>query len=379
MMKRNVLAVVIPALLAAGAANAAEVYNKDGNKLDLNGKVVGLHYFSKDDENKGDQSYVRMGFKGETQITKDLTGYGRFEYNFNANQAEDTNGGAGAGKTRYAYAGLKFGDFGSLDYGRNRGLAYDGISYTDVLPEFGGDSSYTDNLTGRNSGVLTYRNKNFFGLVDGWDFGLQYQSKHEDSTNTARQSGAGWGVSSSYTSPIGVAAIASYAEANRTEQQKLDGNGLKAETWATGLKYDANNVYVAATYAEYHNLSYIPKGHSVQTGSTFTIDSTGSITPSAVTQRSAFDKTKIFEAVAQYNFDFGLTPSLGYVQAKASDDTAALKTDDYLYKYVSLGATYSFNKNMSVYTEYDINLIDSDNAYSLNTNDRVAVGVVYQF
>ncbi|MBE5274685.1 hypothetical protein [Enterobacter asburiae] len=35
MMKRNILAVVIPALLVAGAANAAEIYNKNGNKLDL--------------------------------------------------------------------------------------------------------------------------------------------------------------------------------------------------------------------------------------------------------------------------------------------------------------------------------------------------------
>ncbi|SWM10318.1 outer membrane protein N [Klebsiella pneumoniae] len=38
-MKRKVLALVIPALLAAGAAHAAEIYNKDGNKLDLYGKV----------------------------------------------------------------------------------------------------------------------------------------------------------------------------------------------------------------------------------------------------------------------------------------------------------------------------------------------------
>ncbi|WP_269152517.1 hypothetical protein [Enterobacter hormaechei] len=29
MMKRNILAVVVPALLVAGAANAAEIYNKD--------------------------------------------------------------------------------------------------------------------------------------------------------------------------------------------------------------------------------------------------------------------------------------------------------------------------------------------------------------
>ncbi|EIY1350417.1 phosphoporin PhoE, partial [Enterobacter hormaechei] len=50
-MKRNILAVVVPALLVAGAANAAEIYNKDGNKLDLYGKAVGLHYFSDNDSN----------------------------------------------------------------------------------------------------------------------------------------------------------------------------------------------------------------------------------------------------------------------------------------------------------------------------------------
>lgn len=54
MMKRNLLAVVIPALLVAGTANAAEVFNKDSNKLDLYGKMVGLHYFSDNDGNDGD-------------------------------------------------------------------------------------------------------------------------------------------------------------------------------------------------------------------------------------------------------------------------------------------------------------------------------------
>lgn len=44
-MKSKILALLIPALLSAGAAHAAEIYNKDGNKLDLYGKVDGLHYF----------------------------------------------------------------------------------------------------------------------------------------------------------------------------------------------------------------------------------------------------------------------------------------------------------------------------------------------
>ena len=82
MMKRNILAVVVPALLEAGAANAAEIYNKDSNKLDLYGKAVGLHYFSDDDSKDGDQTYARLGFKGETKINDQLTGYGQWEYNF---------------------------------------------------------------------------------------------------------------------------------------------------------------------------------------------------------------------------------------------------------------------------------------------------------
>ncbi len=66
-MKVKVLSLLVPALLVAGAANAAEIYNKDGNKLDLYGKIDGLHYFSDDKSVDGDQTYMRVGVKGETQ------------------------------------------------------------------------------------------------------------------------------------------------------------------------------------------------------------------------------------------------------------------------------------------------------------------------
>jgi len=58
-MKVKVLSLLVPALLVAGTANAAEIYNKNGNKLDLYGKVDGLHYFSDDAGSDGDQTYVR--------------------------------------------------------------------------------------------------------------------------------------------------------------------------------------------------------------------------------------------------------------------------------------------------------------------------------
>ncbi|PLO69683.1 porin, partial [Klebsiella pneumoniae] len=151
-MKRKVLALMVPALLMASAANAAEIYNKNGNKLDLYGKVDGLHYFSDDASEDGDQTYVRFGLKGETQITSELTGYGQWEYNIQANTSEKEGANSW---TRLGFAGLKFADCGSLDYGRNYGVVYDIESWTDMLPEFGGDT-YTQTdvyMTGRTNGV----------------------------------------------------------------------------------------------------------------------------------------------------------------------------------------------------------------------------------
>lgn len=364
MMKRNLLAVIIPALLAAGAANAAEVYNKDGNKLDLYGKVDGLHYFSDNSGNDGDKSYARLGFKGETQINDQLTGYGQWEYNFQANNTEGSDAQTG-NKTRLGFAGLKFANYGSFDYGRNYGVVYDALGWTDMLPEYGGDTAYADNfMAGRTTGVATYRNTNFFGLVDGLNFALQYQGKN-DRTDTTKANGDGYGGAVSYVSPIGVGIVGAYASSDRTSGQKAVtfGKGDRAEQWATSLKYDANNVYLAATYGETRNAT--------------NFSGTASIAGVSQKVTGFANKTQDILLTAQYQFDFGLRPSLGYVQSKAKDIEGIGDAD--LIKYYEVGATYYFNKNMSTYVDYQINQLDSDNKLGLNTDDTVALGVVYQF
>jgi outer membrane pore protein C len=120
-MKLKLVAVAVTSMLAAGVVNAAEIYNKDGNKLDLYGKVTGLHYFSDDAGADGDKTYVRIGFKGETQVNDQLSGYGQWEYQIQGNKDEGDN----QSKTRLAFAGLKFAEAGSFDYGRNYGVLYD--------------------------------------------------------------------------------------------------------------------------------------------------------------------------------------------------------------------------------------------------------------
>ncbi|MDM3417245.1 porin OmpC [Citrobacter sp. Cb021] len=378
-MNRKVLALVIPALLAAGAAHAAEVYNKDGNKLDLYGKVDGLHYFSDDSSKDGDQSYVRLGFKGETQINDQLTGYGQWEYNVQANNTESSENQSW---TRLAFAGLKFGDYGSFDYGRNYGVLYDVEGWTDMLPEFGGDS-YTnaDNfMTGRANGVATYRNTDFFGLVNGLNFALQYQGNNEgasngqEGTNNGRdvrhENGDGFGISTTYDFGKGFSAGVAYASSDRTNDQVSAGNALgqyaggdKADAWTAGLKYDANNIYLATMYSETRNMTPF--------GSTDS-DNGGGIA----------NKTQNFEVTAQYQFDFGLRPAVSFLMSKGKD-LNNVDGDKDLVKYADVGATYYFNKNMSTYVDYKINLLDEDDSFYANngisTDDVVALGMVYQF
>ncbi|HEY2451840.1 MAG TPA: porin OmpC [Scandinavium sp.] len=366
-MKIKALALVIPALLAVGVSHAAEIYNKDGNKLDLYGKVDARHTFSDAASQDGDATYIRLGFKGETQINDQLTGYGQWEYNVQANNTETSGNQAW---TRLGFAGLKFGNYGSFDYGRNYGVLYDVEAWTDVLPVFGGDSyTYSDNfMTGRANGVATYRNSDFFGLVDGLNFALQYQGANDDhmgegtynSREFTKANGDGFGISTTYEFAEGFSAGAAYSSSDRTTQQSDYSSALgdKAEAWTTGLKYDANNVYLAAMYAETRNMTPFGNGYIA-------------------------NKTQNIEMVAQYQFDFGLRPSIAYLQSKGKDLGAYSDKD--LVKYIDLGTYYYFNKNMSAYVDYKINLLDGDDdfynekASGINTDNVVGVGMVYQF
>ncbi|STT47836.1 outer membrane protein N [Klebsiella pneumoniae] len=98
-----------------------------------------------------------------------------------------------------------------------------------MLPEFGGDT-YTQTdvyMTGRTNGVATYRNSDFFGLVDGLHFALQYQGNNENAgsgegTNNggkrklARENGDGFGISSYYDLDMGISFGAAYSSSDRT-------------------------------------------------------------------------------------------------------------------------------------------------------------------
>ena len=306
-----------------------------------------------------------------------LTGYGQWEYQVNANTTESNRNN---NFTRLAFAGIKVGDYGSFDYGRNYGVMYDVEGWTDMLPEFGGDSyTYSDNfMTGRTNGVATYRNTDFFGLVNGLNFALQYQGKNENQTSNEEgtgngsdrtvqnSNGDGFGISSTYDLGMGVSFGAAYTSSDRTNEQIIAGrntNGIvaggdKADAWTAGLKYDANNIYLATMYSETRNMT--PYGDG-----------------------GVANKTQNFEVTAQYQFDFGLRPAVSFLMSKGKD--LGSYGDKDLVKYADIGATYYFNKNFSTYVDYKINLLDEDDSFynkdnaDISTDDVVGIGMVYQF
>ncbi len=381
-MKRNLLAIAIPALLVAAGANASiEVWNKDGNKVDFYGRVKAAnHITDRGQEDEGDDTSARLGMSGQTQITDGITGYGRWEYEAKA-------GKNSSNEVRYAFAGLNFGDAGSFDYGRNDGVLKAITAYTDVLPEFGGDAANNDwnVLSARTKAVATYRNNNFFGLTDDLSFALQY-ADNGDNSNKFREDAIRGESREAYGANVqwrifdtGLTAGAGYAQTSTSNNRQ--------STWATGLKYDNYNLYLGATYFQ----------------SKFK-DSKTFVWPDGYV-RHVDEKIKGFELVAQYGIDLPvgrITPSLAYVQHKykySSENFVANNirhiADGWntpLAKYVSLGATYDLNKNFSTIVEYKFNLLDRKDLGAIQntqnprghgskpgTKDVLGVGLIYQF
>ncbi|ADU69239.1 porin OmpC [Pantoea sp. At-9b] len=369
------LALLAPWVFIGSHASGAEIYNKDGNKLDLYGLVSGLHYFSDDKSQDGDQSYMRVGFKGQTQITDQLIGYGQWQSQFNTNQAESESDSM---FTRLGFAGLKAGKYGSFDYGRNVGVLYDALSLTDMQPEFDALTYNTDQfMFRRGNSLATYRNSGFFGAVEGLDFTLQYQGKNDGggepgARDVLRQNGDGYGMSVAWAFGDGFKAVGAFTHSDRTSEQNSNssgimGRGAHAEAYSAALKYDAHGLYVATMYTQAYNASRF-----------------GSRSGSDIYGYA--NQSQIFEVFAQYTFDSGLVPFIAYNQARASDLGQAGNGKMYgnqdLVRFIDFGTSWLFNQNMLAYVDYKLNLIDSSDftrAAGVSTDDVLAVGLVYQF
>ena len=354
-MKKTALTMAISSLLLAGGAQAANVYDQNGTKLDIGGRVNGMYYGTDDNATEGDASYLRLHIAGETKVDEDLTAFGFAEYNLPVSGSDND-------ELRYAYAGIKHDRFGAFSYGRQDGLFTKAVNnYTDVLPEWGGDGLGKDTEvfgTGRTNGLAQYI-YTFDGLVLGAQFTGENEAQNESATSWTKGSAEGYALSANYNFDMGISLGLAYNQAGKTTEQveKANFGAQDAKLTAVGIKYNANNLYAAATYAYGEDHVYVNNAGN----NGYVSESNG------------------YEAVVQYTWG-QWKPSLAYNRLDVKGETF----DDTLTEYVSIGAWYNINDNFDVYVDYKANLLSSDgtdgyNKFGQNTDDVVGVAMQYHF
>lgn len=365
MMKKRIITFLFFFSACSGTSYSAVIYQKDGNKLDLYGRVNGLMYSGRNSAKEGDHSFVRFGFKGNAALSGNMEGYGRLEVQKNTNQPESVD----KSQTRLGYAGLKTAGGNTLDYGRNTGVLFDIGNWTNgrwtgKLPGMGIDTyeSQDNFMAKRSNNLLTFRSRNVSGLVSGLDVALQFQGRNGGWNDTehvtpesnnprgvAHQNGNGYGISAIYHFDNGISLGGAGMNAQRTRDQKQDGAGDRAEAWTAGIKYAMGHYYLAADYAKTRSMTWF-KNHFA-------------------------DKTDNTEVVAQYHFSNGVRPLLVWSQSRG--DIQGHKGD--MVKFIDAGVDYLLNKNMMVYLDYKINLIHHNNYYGADSDDIMAAGIMYHF
>ncbi|CAM3454896.1 porin [Halomonas casei] len=192
-MKKTLLATaIVGALGASAAAQAATVYDQDGTKLDIYGRIAmgiaggGPEFNSAgqriDDGAEFVDVFSRLGLRMSHEVSRDLTAFGRLEWRFRADESGNRNGNdfSAFSETRQAYLGLQSDQFGTFQagnfdsfYNQFVSLPFDvyidrGLEFAGHPKQSRGDSIgyYTPDLSGFTA-FLQLKHYSERGLIEG--------------------------------------------------------------------------------------------------------------------------------------------------------------------------------------------------------------------
>ncbi|RUR32229.1 porin [Vreelandella nanhaiensis] len=200
-MKKMLLATAVTSVLWASATQATTVYDQEGTKLDIYGRIsMGIAGGGADFDSNGEKVddgvefvdvYSRLGFRMSQEVNSDLTAFGRLEWRFTG---DEQNTSQGFNEIRQSYIGLaskQYGTFqaGNFDsfYAQFVSLPFDvyldrGLMFKSSGIQSRGDSIgyYTPELNGFTS---------FVQLKHYSERGLTVEEQHREGSVVAAQGG----------------------------------------------------------------------------------------------------------------------------------------------------------------------------------------------
>ncbi len=352
-MKKTILAVVTTSLFAA-SANAAVVYDKDGQQVGVYGElryVAGqkANDANGDAENFGGTGRARFGFDG-----KQATGYNdvalisKLEWEA---VSEDDNGEAYPNadeetknlQSRYAWLGADFANGVQATVGEVQSPFAELSDVTDTYNTYSGliENQFDDIWD--DSAKVTY-------AADGWDLRAAYSfddAAKENGNNDAKAqyryaAAAGYTVQIDEVSSL--KPVIAYQEEDGTNYKGVAGVDYKKSQYAAGLGYTYDAFYLATTYGQVKH-------------DTDTTDAT---------------KDTVWAVTTSYKVlpEWTLVAGYGLVDPHNHGGNEASDAD--FEKYYVLGTQYDITAKAKAFAEYKINDIAGQ-------DDNYVVGLQYNF
>ncbi|MGF1682649.1 porin [Photobacterium minamisatsumaniensis] len=244
-MKKVALAVVIPALLGTGFAQAGTIYQgEDGSTIDVYGRLA-FNVTDKGEEDVKGKFDARVGLGGSQTVNDQVSVIGWAEYQVNAAEGANAGKGNDSFTARYVWAGIDASNYGRFTGGR---VASGLIMFTDIVDVFAAsdiaiarqvdrvDSTATQVF--RQDGTLQYQNS-----YDYLDVSVAYILGNSESDLDT-----GYNIALRYTFDLGnagkLAPVAVY------QVDEGDTNGLDYYVWGVGASYYINDLVLGLIYSE---------------------------------------------------------------------------------------------------------------------------------
>lgn len=336
-MKKQLLSLLIPTIMASNAAMAAQIYKaEDGSNLNIYSRL-GFNVTDKNNQygdSKGEFD-GRIGLDGSQTINDQFSVIGLAQYQVGAAEYANTLSDSKAMTARYVWVGIDGHEYGKITGGRvSSGL----IMFTDIGDVFASSDvsaarqankvDKTATQVFRQDGTIQYQNT--FGNLDA--------SAAYILGNSTSDLDYGYNAALRYTLDMGK--LGTLAPVVAFQQNKGDSryNDTKYTFWGAGTRYYLGDLMLGALYSEDKVEGYYAK------------DSTD----------------KVMEFTAVYNLTNDWVLRAGYRNLNNDDG------DELELKDTTLEVQYKLTDRSSIYTSYVFR--NGERGYNAITNTESSFG-----